>query len=65
MALNSTFKFVLVYSFDTDISDRRGRGRLVVEIITIYAIGVRIPLRRGVLDTTVCDTDCKGLVNSK
>ena len=43
---------------------RRGHGRIVVGFTTTYAIGayryqVQIPLRRGVLDTTLCDKLCQ------
>ena len=38
----------------------RGRDRLVVGFTTTYGITwVRIPLRRGVLDTTLCDKVCQ------
>jgi len=45
---------------------RRGRDRMVVGFTTTYAIGayhhwmlwVRIPLRRGALDTKLCDNVC-------
>ena len=47
----------------------RGRDLIVVGLTTIYAISalspltlwVRIPLKRGVLDTTLCDKVCQWL----
>jgi len=49
--------------------DSRGRDRMVVGLITKYAISayrkltlwVRIPLRRSVLNTTLCDKVCQWL----
>jgi hypothetical protein len=54
-------------------SGRRGRDRMVVGFITTYicnkcqsplTLWVWIPLRRGVLDTTLCDKVCQSLVFS-
>ena len=51
---------------------RGGRDRMVVRFITTYAIclsplklWVRIPLRRGVLDTTWCDQVCQWLATGR
>ena len=39
---------------------RYGRDRMVFGFTTIYAISAyRIPLRAGVLDTTLCDKICQ------
>jgi hypothetical protein len=43
---------------------RRGRDRKVAGFMTTYAIGITNvviskPLRRGVLDTTLCDEVCQ------
>ena len=60
-----TFFPILPTSFQR--RDRRGRGCMVVGFTTIYAIStyhlltlwVRIPLRRGVFDTILCDKVCQ------
>ena len=39
--------------------DHGGRNRMIDGFIPTHAIGVRIPLRQGVLDTTLCDKVCQ------
>ena len=53
---------------------RRGRDRMVVEFTTTYVcnrcispltLWVRIPIRRGLLDTTLCNKVCQWLVTGR
>ena len=62
-----------IYVTPSDNSGRCGRDRMVVGFITTYicnkclsplTLWVWIPIRRGVLDTALCDKVCQSLVFS-
>jgi hypothetical protein len=54
---------LLSYLASQSVGCRRGRDRMIVRLMTTYAISPyyhqRNPLRRGVLDTKLCDKVCQ------
>jgi hypothetical protein len=61
--LLSCIQRLLNYLASQSVGGRRGRDRIVVRLMTTYAINAyhhqRNPLGRGVLDTKVCDKVCR------
>ena len=71
---NSLYRFDLTTDINQTLKIFRGRDRMVVGFITKYRcnqcisplkLWVRIPTRRDVLDTTLCDEACQWLATGR